>query len=1039
MERLIRFFLERKLLVHILVVALLVGGAVVASRTQREGFPNVTLNLMVVTAVLPGASATEIETGVTMPIEEAIAQLDGVDTYHSVIRDNLSITTIELDPSYEVEEIRRAERDARQVLDAIHDFPDEMTQRPILEVVEAGRLPMAEIVLEGNSDQLPAAARRLETALRRVDGVSTITVVGLEDPEVRVLYDPIRGREHGVALIDVITAIERRNVTSTGGILETQSDRRQVVLDGRMHDPLDVGDTVLRFLPNGASLRVRDVARIEQGRADHGLRVHTNGRPGVSLVVRKRESADILATADRIHETVESTPLPDGVSVSMVNDASFLARNRLDLIFSNGLAGIALVIALVFMFLNRRAALWVSLGVPTVVAAVLLVLPIFGITVNLISMAGFVVVLGMLVDDAVVVAERIDLKRSQGLSGNDAAVEGTKEVFKPVVAAAVTTVLAFSPMLALGGLPGKLVWYIPAVVVLCLFFSVIESAIILPAHMAHGGDAHPKKAKKNEKRRFVLYLEGSYRRALGPMLRYRYAVLAVFLGLFGLSVFVVAPRMPFVLFPQDDADCLYLKVTTEPGTPIEQTEAVVTALERQIPVIVGSDLMATTSRTGHQNPMALDRTQGSAENEAVISILLHPSRDQRTRTVAEWSDHLSQSLRVPDGVTIVYEPRRLGPPVGRAVTLHVASNDDEARRSTASALAERIGSVEGVVDVEIHERPGIRQIDLALDHEQMAMRGLDAQVVGVTLNAALYGVRVTELRDLDDTTGFRVMFDPSSRRSLDDLLDTPLRNRRGELVALRDVVSPVEAASVSQIQHRDGVRTATITAGFSPDSEHTATSFARWLEQEVVPDHVSPEVDVYIGGEAEQTQEVMGDLQVVGTLAVIGVFLVVWLMLGSFMEALFVIAAVPFGAVGIILAVAAHGLPMSMFVALALIGLAGVVVNDAILMVDGIKRRLADAEGETEELRNKAMVEAVVERLRPVIVTSVTTLGGVLPLGYGLGGHDAMLSPMSLALGWGLAFTTLIILVLIPSLFGIAADIRSLGAKVRGKLVKQAP
>lgn len=1034
MEKLIRFFLERKLLVHLLVAALVVSGAVVASRTQREGFPNVTLNLMVITAALPGASASEIETDVTLPIEEALEGLDGVDTYSSVIQDNLSITTVEIDPDFETEQIRRVERDARQRIDAIPDFPEEMTQRPMIEVIEAGRLPVAEVALGGDPDQLPAAARRLEAALERVDGVSTVSVVGLEDPEVRILYDPVRGREHGVALVDLISAVERQNTSSTGGVLETESDRQQVVLDARFRDPEAVGDVVLRFLPNGSTLRVSDVATVEMGREDRGLRVHTNGRPGVSLVVRKRASADILQTVDDVRETIESTPLPEGVSCTIVNDASFLARNRLELVISNALAGIALVVALVFLFLSRRAAIWVSLGVPTVVAAVLVLMPALGMTVNMISLAGFVVVLGMLVDDAVVVAERIELRRGQGLSGDDASVRGTLDVFKPVVAAALTTMLAFSPMLALGGLPGKLVWYIPAVVVLCLLFSIVESALILPSHMAgHGseGEAEPKPASKpkNEKRRFVLFLEEKYRRALGPILRYRYLVLAGFVLVFGLTVFVLAPRMPFVLFPQDDTDALFLKIRTEPGTPLEGTEAVVTALERQIPALVGGDLLAVTSRTGHQHALALDRTQGSAENEAVISVLLHPERSQRTRTAAEWSEYLSDNLRVAEGVEVVYEPKVLGPPVGRPVTIHVASNDDEARRATAAAVAERIGRVDGVVDVEMTERPGMRQIDLRLDHEQMALRGLDAEVVGMTLSAAFYGVRVSEVRDLDETTGFRVMFDPSSRRSLDDLLDTPMRNRRGDLVVLREVVRPVEVASVSQIHHRDGVRTVTITAGFTPASDHTATSFARWLEGEVLPQHRSAEVDVFIGGEAAETEEVMGDLTVVALLAVIGVLLVIWLMLGSLIETVFVIAAIPFGAVGIVLAVAAHGLPLSMFVALAAIGLAGVVVNDSILMIDGIKTRLADVAGQGAEVQREAMIEAVVERLRPVMVTTVTTLGGVLPLGYGLGGHDAMLSPMSLALGWGLAFTTIITLFLIPATFAIAADLKVLAAR----------
>jgi multidrug efflux pump subunit AcrB len=507
-------------------------------------------------------------------------------------------------------------------------------------------------------------------------------------------------------------------------------------------------------------------------------------------------------------------------------------------------------------------------------------------------------------------------------------------------------------------------------------------------------------------------------------------VLIGFVVFFVLVMGVLRPMMKFTLLPQELSDGFYIKIDASPGTPLEKTEAAVTALERQIPGIIGADLLAVASRIGHRNPNAVDRIQGSAEHEAVISVMLQ--LEGRTHIAHEWAEIVAKRLLVPPGIKTSYEIKLMGPPLGRPVTVHVASNDDGARRAAAAAIAREIGDTPKVTDVEIDEKPGIRQIELVINFEKLAMRGLNAEAVSQTITAAFHGLPVTEHRGLNETTAIRVQFEPSSRRTLDDLLDTPIRNRFGEPVPLRDVVRPVERNAVSKLFHREGVRTATVTAGFAPDSKHGAASFAALLEKDIIPRFDTEAVHVYLGGEAVETEKVTGDMGVAGGLAVVGILLVVFLMMGSIIEALFVVSVIPFGAAAIILTIFIHGYPLSMFVVLAVIGLAGVVVNGSILMVDSIKRyRGGLPEDASPEQEKQAVIDGVVERLRPILVTTVTTLGGVFPLGYGLGGYDAFMSPMSLAIGWGLAFATLITFGLVPALYIIAGDIRSIPSKVR--------
>ncbi|MEN8182682.1 MAG: efflux RND transporter permease subunit, partial [Myxococcota bacterium] len=868
MARLIRFFVERHFLVHVIVGVVIVAGVVSAQRSAMEGFPAIAMPRVLIRASLAGASARDVETKITLPLEEAIEEVDSVDSFTTEINDNLSVTTVELYEDLNAEELEEAERDLRDAIDAITDFPAEMEDDPVILRLNPGKFPIIEVALSGPGEALVTAARRIERAVRRLPDVAQVSVVGLQDPEVRILLDPSLALEHGVTLLDVVGAVERRNVSSTGGVLETERDRRQVVLWSRFARAEEVGDTVLRFLPDGGALRLSDVARIELGREDTGLLAHTNGRPGISVVVEKQIKADILAATDAVVATVQATPLPPGVEVAFVNDGSFLTRNRLEVMGTNGLIGVGLVAGIIFLFLSPGTALWVLLGVPVVILGVLALMPRLDMTVNMIATSGFVVVLGMLVDDAVVVSERILRRRQQGLSPADAAVDGAVSVARPVIASALTTMLAFCPLLALGGMPGRLIWYIPAVVVLSLLFSLLESFLILPSHMSLArGNARP-----TPKRAFVRRLEQGYGRLLQRVLPHRYRVVGGFVALFLFTMIVIRPQLGFVLFPQDDAESLSLKVSTPVGTPLERTEGVVAALEAQLQTLMADDLLAVTARVGHQDVLGLTREVGAAENEGLITVHFVPRTRGREWTAAQWSETLKERLRVPEDVGIVYETARLGPPIGRPVTVHVASNDDETRRATAAQIAERLGLFPAVVDVEVDERPGTRQIDLNPDYQKLALRGLEAQDVALTLKAAFHGLEASELRDLDETTTYRVLFDPSARRSLDALLETPVRNSRGELVRLRDVVRPIEIPSVSRIYHREGVRTATVTADFAPGGGETAGSFAAWLERELLPGFEGrTDVEIYLGGEVVETRKTTRDLALVAVLALIGI------------------------------------------------------------------------------------------------------------------------------------------------------------------------
>ena len=1022
MESVLRFFIERHLLVNIIAGSLVVLGYLSAAGLNREFIPSIETPLIFITASLPGASARDMETKITIPIEEALEGLDGIDYFETIVSDSISYTSVRLYDDYGEAEIEAAETDLRAAVDRITDFPDEMEDEPVFEQLNPARFTVVEVALSGPEPELSRTAEDLENRLLRLDLVGDVAAVGLADPEVRVLIDPVLAREHGVTLGDVIAAVQRRNVSSTGGTLESPAERRQVVMWSRFEDPADVGETILRFRPGAGALRIRDIARIEKSREDTGLIVHANGRRGISLFVKKREAADIIDTAEQVRAAIAAAPLPDGIELAAVNDESYMIANRLDLMFTNGLIGIVLVTVVLFLFVRPGPALWILVGIPVVFMAAMTLIGPLGMTVNMMTLTGFIVVLGMVVDDAVVVSERIALKRAQGLAPHAAALDGTREMLAPVTAAALTTMLAFLPLTVLGGLPGKFIWQIPAVVVLVLVFSLFESFFILPAHQS------TVRAGANlDKRRFMVVLEARYRRVLEWVLRHRLATLSTAVAAFAVIMLFIRPLVPFTLFPQDDADRLLIKVTTPPGMSLEQTEAVASDLARQLLEIAASDIEAVTGRIGHQNADSIEKVFGEADNEALL--ILQFRRYPRSYTNAQWIQRLPGALRVPNDVQVLYQSEYFGPPTGLPVTVHVLCNDDEARRGVAFEIERYLAATPGVVEVEVDERPGTPQLELNLNYEKLALRGLDPESVGQTLAAAFYGIEASEHRDLDNTTELRVQFDPAARGDLDALLEVPVRAATGELVRLRDVVDPIEVPALTRIYHRDGYRAATVRASFLESSGLTALSFAERMEAELFPRFERiPGLYVFNGGEAVDTQKTTARMGVAALLAVVGIALVIWLMLGSLLEALFVMLVIPMAVAGVFLVFFLHGKQMNMFAMLGAIGLAGIVVNGSIVMVDSIHRRLKENPASDRGGVSATIVDAVVERLRPIMVTTLTTLGGVLPSAYGIGGYDPIVSIVSLAIGWGLALSTLVTLFLVPVLYSLAGDLRRLAS-----------
>ncbi len=1021
MNRLIRFFLHHHLLVQWLFYGVMALGLLSLTQIRKEGFPTVELNIAAVTAPYPGASAEDVELNVIRKLEEAVAEVDGVQEYTSVSQENGGTIVIQIDEDADQFELRMIANDLQRAVDQVRDLPTDLDESPAVHLASTADIPIIHINLAGAHETLRRVALALERGLEALPGVSGVDKVGYFDREVHVEVDPVRARAARVSFRDVVQAIQGRNLRVTGGTLESYLGERTVVTLNQFRAPEEVAAVILRATLTGPPLRLDQVARVTLREKDQNLVVRNNGRPGMSLLVRKLPNADIVRTLDRVKAYMAGRELPAGVSYFYSNDQSARTRLRLKVLGNNALLGFVLVVALLMATLNRTTALWTALGVPFSLLATFILLNQVGMTINVVTLAGLVLVLGLLVDDAIVVGEKISAHREAGLPPLAAAQRGTEQMWRPVFVASLTTILAFTPMFYLGGIPGKFAWAIPTVVIVALAASLFESFFILPHHVA------ASRRRAVPKRAWVSRLEQWYHDRLLALLDRRYLVLLVLLLLLAGSLLLVKTAMRVVVFPQEGADTFFIKLQLPRGASLAATEARAREIEAQVAALPPEELQSFATRVGHLSTEA-DKNRGEHSNWAVITVYLSGEAERR-RTAAEIIDDLRGRIRARPGERILFEIRRVGPPVGKPVEIRVASNDDALRRAAAESIMAFLRETAGVTDVESDHKPGKDQLVVKLDYERLAEVGVSVRDVAEALRIGFDGLVVSSTTGVDETLDYRVIMAPEFRRDPEMIYRIPVSNRQGRVLTLRDVLTLEEAPAPLEYHHVNGVRTETITGQVDP-KRITVTELASRVRARFGPDwQRQAGLQVHIAGEAREAKKIFQGFLTAGVVALLLIYITVSLLFGSLTQPLIVMAAIPFAVIGVIWSFFFHGMPLSFFSTMGTLGLVGVVVNDAIIMVTHLNEAARREDGGARLARLAAGARA---RLRPVLLTTFTTVVGLLPTAYGLGGRDTLIIPLTMSVAYGLVFGSVITLVLVPNLYAAGQDLKGLWRRLRG-------
>jgi multidrug efflux pump subunit AcrB len=1053
MRKIIEFFARRHILASLFTIMVVLLGLNSLRTLRRDTYPAVDLGEVYIQTFYPGASPEDVELNVTNKIEAELKNTTGIKRITSTSLENISTIDVVIESG--VKDMEKVKRDIRDAVGRVSDLPEEVTEAPLVLEIDTSLIPIMEVGITGDIpyEQLREIAKRFEVQLKEVPGIARLEKQGYRAKEVKVEVDPAAMDRLQVPLRDIVRAISARNIRATGGTFESFTSEKNVVTLAQFRGPLEVKDVIVRTSFEGPSVRIQDLAVVREDFEKESVISRMEGRKAISFIVFKSEEADIIRTvgavksligkqsglgliggtteievpgqgaggfAGRIKRYLGIEPSQQNiyrygpVRILVSNDLSRIVQNRFRITLINGLIGLLLVVVMLSIFLNLRTAFWVAMGIPVAILGVFFLMPIFGTFLDSISLTSLVLLIGIIVDDGIIISENIYRRREMGDSPVEAAVNGTNEVFFPVLTTILTTFLAFAPMFFMTGIMGKFVFVIPLTVSLALFISLFEAAFALPSHLAHGMERSRKGAERESVHKWVEAVKAFFARVAFRMLKIRYFLVVAFVAVMVLVLIYAQRNLKFILFPSKGADRFVVGVEMTTGTPLQATAEKIRQVEALVTDLPADELDTFISRVG------VNLNGGEGENFGYTLIGLSPF-SERSRTVDQIIEWLRPRIEAIEGVEkTIFIVDTGGPPVGKPISIRVTGSDDRMRRRATAEIVEYLGTIQGVKDVDSDEKLGKEQIEIRIDYERLARFGLTVADVAQNVRIAYDGEVVTSIRDGDEDVDFRVQLQEQARRDINYLYNLSIPNAQNRLIKLREVAGLETTPGPNALYHYDGERTATIAADVDQDVITPLEATTQLLTHFGDAESRWPGIRLGVGGEAEESQSSIVELMTIFLIAVIGIYFLLVLLFNSYTQPFLVLVSVPFGIIGVIIAFGLHGEPLSFLGVMGVIGMIGVVVNDSLVLVNHLNNL---RKWNPDWSLRKVISEGSSHRLRAVLLTTLTTVAGLLPLAYGLGGTDLYMQPMALALGYGILFATPLTLVLVPSLYMIGADI----------------
>jgi len=1015
MNKLVHFLVERRLVVNAVSIFLVLLGLFAAFKINREAFPNVNLDIIQIDATYPGATPREVERLIITPIEQELKILNGIDKMISVSYPGSGRITLELNPHASNRD--RLASDTQLAIERAK-LPQDLPRQPFVTEVDGSVFPVLRLAIAAPRD--PLTLKRLGDSIRddllEIDGVAKVVIQGGRKAEIRVTADPKKLQRERVSIGEISEALRRWNVNAPGGDLDTAEGQKQVRIAGEFRGARDAADIVLRANEYGQGVRLGDIAEVTESLEKPRVIYEVSGEPGVAMLVLKQTDADIIDTVDRVNVYLATLKKRYGedVTVSTFQDFSRFARLRLGVLTNNAAVGLVMVLATLLIFLRPSVAVSTAWGLPIIFLAGLYTIYLSGITLNMISMFAFIMVLGMLVDDAIIIGENITWHMERGVEPREAAVRGTVELVGPVTATVLTTVVAFLPLANMSGLIGKFIWAIPVVVSLLLIYSWLESFLILPVHVVDL--THPK--DKPRERVWLTRLSNAYGRALAVAVRHRWITVGVSLLVLIGSLMLARFALSFQLFPPVGVDQFVVRITAPPGTSLVRMSENLREVDKAIRERIKPEhLEATVLASGETAIDEGDPLTQRGSRYGQIRVVYTPAVTRPDHNALDDMRNFNHELpKLFPKLELALTEIRPGPPIGRPLEVELSGHDEEAVEAAAARLMDMVQKAPGVLSVDSGLKPGDAELHVVMNRALAAYAGVDLLTAANHVRAAVGGLVVSTTRRGTEEVDITIRYPEDGVNDIRQLRQLLVSNSRGGLVPLERVAKLEERPGFTAIRHKAGMRVVRVVADI--DSSITSSVELNRLVRERQPEwlgEAAKSVKVKYGGEAEKNEESFRDLSVSFLFALVGIFFILAIQFNNLSYPLIVMSAIPFGIVGIIITFFIHDnlyapMPLSFMSTMGMVALSGVVVNNAIVLVEFVQRTIAEGVAFEE-----AIVQSGQRRLRAILITSITTVVGLLPTGYGWGGHDPFVAPMALALGWGLAFATAITLFVLPA------------------------
>lgn len=1026
MQSLISWFVDRPLVVNMIMVMVFILGFMTIADMRYEYNPKVDMGIINITTIKAGAGPEEVELSITLPLEEELLEVEGVKRIYSNSMESLSVITLHLD--LDAAEKQVVMRDLQQAVDrAVVRLPSDLLEKPLVEEISTLVTPIMEVHVTGDVPEslLRDVARNLSDGLREVEGIASVEKVGYRRPEVRIMLAPEKLARLGISHDEVIAAIRARNLRNSGGSIDSFLTEKKIVAVGQFKNPKDVESVVLRSGTPGNVIRLRDVANVISDFEDWEIQSRVDGSMSIALQARKKALADEVHTAANVRDFVNNATVPLGVELVMVADISRLTINMLNVLSGNALIGLVSVFLMLCYFLQLRFALWIAVGIPFAICLAFLLLATINITINAMTLTAIVLLMGILVDDAVVVGENTQRLRSSGLDLRQASILGPAQVSQPVIFSAITTMLAFSPLMFLGGANGGFMTSFPVTVVVLLMASLLESICFLPSHLAH-----VPRRENPPVRKYFEKLRSAYLKSITRWLHRRYLTLTLFVTLFVVVMALGVATIRFSLFPDIDIDTVHVKVELPVGSGFEQTVAAVEQLERELLNYVSTeDLLAITSQIGHHDTDFYGATEGRNHSWALIAVQLEPLglRSAGTNT-HELVEKLQEWATTKTGFhTLTVQAQTDIPVIGKPIEVEVISSGEE-RFEVATQLRNYLDQNANMTNTWTSANPGKDVIELEVNHVLLAARGLTMEKLIQAMRIAVDGLLIDEIQTLEERVRYRLQFPLSTAGKLQTLEGLAIVNDSGEAIYLNSLALFSVRPGEADIKHYLGKRTVTVFGEIDSDQtsvEQVNAEIADWIETQQWSNKY-PQLRIQQGGEMVQQAEALGDLGTAGIICLLSIFAALVLLFNSLSQPLLILLCIPFGMIGVVLCYSLQGLSMGMMAITGVIGLVGVLVNDSLVMVHTLNEK-------RKELNSSMKVEDVAEvahrRFRPIFITSITTAVGLFPTAYGIMGENSYITPMVMSMAWGVLFGTLVSLILLPVLYMIEQDIKALRSR----------